>query len=93
MFNLNGTFNFEHTLANVGVALGIAFGDHGFGSNKFTEQRPFILIVVHQDNQNLEAQFAQVEIAVTAFVLDYKQKNSLNMSENIVVTAVNIEKT
>lgn len=52
MFNINGTFDAEHTAANVGVALNIAFGDHGFGS-RFTKERPFVVTLIVNSNDQV----------------------------------------
>lgn len=45
MFNVNGIFDINHAVANVGVALGIVFGSHGFGVTRYSKERPFIITI------------------------------------------------
>ena len=50
----------EYPFAELGVAIGIAFGDHGFGG-KFTAENPFIIVVVSKDELGLELLKIKIE--------------------------------
>lgn len=73
--------NPEYRIANAAVAIGIAFGNHGFG-NRFSKEQPFLLMAIanSEENANLAAQ--ELEQAKQQFINAQSDKN---IAQNIVV--------
>ena len=96
MFNVNGQFDFEHAVANVGVALSIAFGGHGFGAERFSADRPFLIVVVLKQGVDHTSFVARLQVAAQAFVQNYNTQSMAQLGagalqitdEFVVVKAV-----
>lgn len=53
-FVISGTaVDMDHVAAQVGVAVSIAFGSHGFG-DRFTKEHPFVLVVVANTEMDVQ---------------------------------------
>ncbi len=80
MFNIAGYYGLpDHVAANVKIAQGIAFGDHGF-KGKFTPEKPFILmVVVDRKNGNSVKSADELLPALNNFA------NSIGVSEELAL--------
>jgi hypothetical protein len=67
----------EASLAEVGVAISIIFGDHGFGPKLLNEQNPFLLVAIGrtpEEARQLETELMEAakslgkEVMVDGFV-------------------------
>lgn len=87
LFNIDGSYDLDHTVANVGVAKGIAFGGHGF-AERFTKEQPFAIVVVR--NSADAASVEQSQKAVTA-LRAYLEKQPEFAEGKIVLKTVDIK--
>lgn len=62
LFNIDGSFQLQHALDNVEVSRMIAFGGHGF-AGKFTQDRPFVIVVVRDSSDEASIKKAQEAVA------------------------------
>lgn len=59
------------------IAMGIAFGDHGFGNNRFSESEPFLIIPIgdsHDSRFSLEALSEEAKEVAKKLTEQYKNK-------------------
>jgi hypothetical protein len=95
VFNSEVSDDAGYRVANVQVSLGIALGDHGFGSF-FTSESPFLLIALSHDEQALVEAKRELEQAKQNFI-EAQLKQSFNeqrmqeLQKSIVITGCTIE--
>jgi len=84
-FNVNGIFNYDHAMANIGVALNIAFGDHGFGSTRFNAARPFVITLFHNEEETPAESVSKLDQTVSDFVTTHQKNTGTDLKDSIVI--------
>lgn len=90
VFNVNGIYDYDHAMANVGVALSIAFGGHGFGPDRFSSERPFVITLVHDGGVDSADLSEKIDQTVAKFAKDYSAEKHVEVADKISVKVLNV---
>ncbi len=77
MFELGAKFlDAKHSTDNIGVALEIAFGDHGF-ADKFTKEHPFVIALIVDASPGSQKIAQELKSNIQDFLKDHKHKDKI----------------
>jgi len=82
-------FEPDYAMANVAIAIKIAFGSHGFGE-KFSDEQPFLLVAVADSKEKMEESKKELERAKKEAIEKYLQ-NISDATKKILIVGVVVE--